>query len=119
MNSEEKLIFQEFKVSLESMGFQLQELKKITETERVKDDLPEWITLEKAAALKGGPALSTYKTKQFLQPCCGHNSKLVGGRKCWHREQILIWLAIDDSSLKTYAQQWNAKLPEIYKQRSA
>lgn len=119
MNAEEKLILQGFKLSIETLGLAIQELRTAAQADRKIEDLPEWLTLEKAAGLKGGPALATYQTKLFLQPCCGLNYKLVGGRKCWHREQIARWLTVDDSALKAYAEEWKVSLPEVYERRSA
>jgi hypothetical protein len=118
MNAEEKLLFQGMKISIDSLEFAIRELRA-SSAARSLEDIPEWVTLEKAAALKGGPALATYQTKLFLQPCCGRNYKLVGGRKCWHRDQIVPWLAIDDSALKAYAEKWKVPIPEIYEKRSA
>ena len=119
MTEEEKMILQGFRISMETMGLEILKLKAITITDRNRGEIPEWVTLEKAAALKGGPALATYKCKKFLQPCCGLNSKTIGGRKCWHRDQILKWLSIDDSTLKAYAQEWKVQIPENYELRSA
>ena len=119
MTNEEKVILQGFKLSIETLGLAIQELRTAAQADHRIDDLPEWVTLEKAAALKGGPALITYKTRLFLQPCCGRNSKKVGGRKCWRRELVVAWLAIDDSALKAYAQEWKVSLPENYQERSA
>jgi hypothetical protein len=118
MNAEEKLILQGFKISIESLGLAIRELRA-SSAARNLEDIPEWVNLETAATLKGGPALATYQTKLFLQPCCGRNYKLVGGRKCWHRDFIIPWLAIDDSALKAYADEWKVNLPEIYAKRSA
>jgi len=119
MNAEEKMILQGFKISIETLELSIQGLKAAALAGRNSDEIPEWVTLEKAAALKGGPALATYQTRLFLQPCCGLNYKLVGGRKCWHRDQVARWLGIDDSALKDYALEWKVSLPEIYKKRSA
>jgi len=121
MNTEEKMILQGFKISIETLGMAIQELKAsaVLSAGHNDSELPEWITLEKAASLKGGPALATYKTKLFLQPCCGRNSKSVGGRKCWHRDEIARWLGIDDSALVAYAGEWKVKLPDNYQGRSA
>ena len=119
MNAEERLVLQGFKLSIEALGLQIQEMRVAAEAGRNTGEIPEWVNLETAAALKGGPALATYQSKLFLQPCCGLNYKKVGGRKCWHREQIVRWLAIDDSALKAYALEWKVSLPENYERRSA
>lgn len=66
------------------------------------EHLPEFITLEQAAKLKGGAALNTYKTRIHLQPCGGTHSVRVGGRKCWKKADVLEWLTVDDTQLETY-----------------
>jgi len=83
------------------------------------ENLPEWVNLETAAGLKGGAALATYKTKLFLQPCCGRNYRLVGGRKCWLRADVIAWIKITDSDLKKYADIWKVKIPSNYAARVA
>ena len=67
------------------------------------ETLPEWVTLELAVEKKGGGSLSTYKTRLYLQPCCGRNSKRIAGRKCWKREDVLAWIEITDELLPEYA----------------
>lgn len=76
-----------------------------------QDPLPEWVTLELAAERKGGGSLSTYRTRYYLQPCCGRNSKKIAGRKCWKKEDVLEWLQITDDLLPEYAQKWGVNLP--------
>jgi hypothetical protein len=82
-------------------------------------DLPEWVNIETAAARKGGAALSTYKTKLFLQPCCGRNFRYQGGRKSWRKADVIEWLDITDSGLKAYAEKWEVKIPANYVARAA
>lgn len=118
MNTEEKMILQGFKISIEELGLAMLQLKSEFAATKTTADIPEWVNLKTAVKLKGGGSLATYQSKLFLQPCCGLNYKLVAGRKCWHREQIIKWLAIDDSALKAYAEEWRVTLPDIYKKRS-
>ena len=66
MNTEEKMILQGFKITLETLGLAVQELRMFLLANHRIDDIPEWVTLEKAVALKGGPTLGTYRTKYFL-----------------------------------------------------
>lgn len=73
--------------------------------------LPEWVNLELAVEKKGGGSLSTYRTRYYLQPCCGRNSKRIAGRKCWHRDDVLQWLNITDELLPEYATKWGVTLP--------
>ena len=65
----------------------------------------------------GGASITFYRQKPFLQPCCGLNYKLVGGRKCWKKDDVIAWLAITDESLSRYAKSRGVSLPEIYKKR--
>jgi hypothetical protein len=104
-------------------------------------DLPEWLDLEQALALKrgvcpprkrtetgknraendpmeGGASITTYRQRQFLQPCCGLNYRLVGGRKCWRKEDVIEWLSVTDENLKTYAEERQVKLPSAYQKRA-
>jgi hypothetical protein len=118
MNQEEQIILQGLKLEIGTLAYVIQELKTAMEASRRFEDLPEWVTLEKAAALKGGPALATYQTRLFLQPCCGRNYKLAGGRKCWHRDEVIRWLSITDSGLSDYAREWKVSIPENYERRS-
>lgn len=70
------------------------------------EQLPEFITLELAAKLKGGAAFNTYKTRAHLQPCGGARSVRVGGRKCWKKSDVLEWLTVDDTGLEAYLRQF-------------
>lgn len=82
------------------------------------DDLPEWLNIEMAAKLKGGFCIETMKNKPFLQPCCGANSRTIGGRKCWKKDDVVFWIGITDADLKSYAEKWGVKIPAIYEKRS-
>lgn len=74
------------------------------------EPIPEFVTLELAAQLKGGAAYNTYKTRYYLQPCGGTNSKRVGGRKCWRREDVESWLRVDDEQLPDYLKQFGISI---------
>jgi hypothetical protein len=118
MNAEETLVLQGLKLEIAHLALEVG--KQRTEAERRSrlDGLPEWINLETAAALKGGPALITYRQKAFLQPNCGLGWRLVGGRRCWSRADVIEWLGITDADLKRYAERRNVKIPENYEKRS-
>jgi hypothetical protein len=118
MNAEENLILQGLKIEIASLAKTVQELAINTEAKPRYETAPEWITLEAAAALKGGAALATYQSKLFLQPCCGLNYRLIGGRKCWRREDVIQWIGITDADLKNYAAEWKVKIPNNYERRS-
>jgi len=119
MNEMENLILQGLKLELATITSELQKFATKVCTPVASAEVPEWVNLETAVELKGGAALSTYKTRLFLQPCCGLNYKLIGGRKCWRRDDVMRWLLITDADLKKYAEEWGVKIPAIYKKRGA
>jgi hypothetical protein len=142
MNETEKLILQGLQLSLDRLALEVAGLRQEAQTRGRYAALPEWIDLELALALKrgistekkrskngetreagaepaGGASLTTYRQKMFLQPCCGRNYKMVGGRKCWKREDIIAWLAVTDEDLKVYAEKHHAELPTVYLNRAA
>lgn len=82
-------------------------VRKLPQTDEA---LPEFITLEQAAKLKGGASLNTYKTRYYLQPCGGAQSVRVGGRKCWKRADVLEWLSVDDTALDSYLHQFGVEV---------
>ena len=118
MNVEENLVLQGLKLEIANLAHQIAgQRMEDAEAARYRD-IPEWVTLEQAAALKGGPALTTYRQKTFLQPCCGRDFRIVGGRHCWPRDEVIKWLGITDAELKRYAEERSVKLPETYEKRS-
>jgi len=119
MNENENLILQGLKIELASMSAEIQKLSAKVSAPVASAEVPEWVNIETAVALKGGAALSTYKTRLFLQPCCGLNYKSIAGRKCWRRDEVMRWLLITDADLKKYADEWGVKIPAIYKKRGA
>jgi hypothetical protein len=119
MKQEEIMILQGISIELSKLTLGIQELKAGIIKEAKYDNLPEWLTLEIAASLKGGTTLSNYRNKIFLQPCCGLNYKLQGGRKVWKKENVIEWLSITDDQLKAYAEKWKVSIPVIYEKRSA
>jgi hypothetical protein len=118
MNAAEDLILQGLKLEMATMTAELQKLAAKVCSPAGPVSMPEWVNLETAAGLKGGAALSTYQTRLFLQPCCGLNYRLIGGRKCWKRDDVIRWLAITDADLKSYSAEWKVTIPVIYKKRS-
>lgn len=118
-DSELELILQGYNITLASLSQEIKALRIDLEKKSRTENLPDWLTLREAVSLKGGPAYETYRTNYFLQPCCGRNSKIIGGRKCWSRQDVLAWLGITDSGLNEYAEKWKVTLPENYKRRSA
>jgi hypothetical protein len=118
MNQTE-LILQGFSVELSKITLAINEMKTAICLKSKYDELPEWINLDLATKLKGGCSPEWIKNKLFLQPCCGTNYKMVGGRKCWRKDDVIAWLDITDSNLKTYAEKWKVSIPENYERRSA
>jgi hypothetical protein len=118
MNAEESLVLQGLKLEIANLALEIGRQRAEAEKRGRLDSLPEWISLEVAAALKGGPALCTYRQKSFLQPNCGLGWRLVGGRRCWSRADVIEWLGITDAGLKRYAAARKVKIPENYEKRS-
>jgi hypothetical protein len=111
MNAEEN-------ITLMGINLQLAKLAESVGKLRPEAGLSAWVSLKQAAALKGGGAYATYRVNPILQPCCGRNSTLVCGVKCWKATDVLEWLEVTDAGLKEYAARWGAALPEIYERRS-
>ena len=119
MDVQTELFLQGHQIELSKLTHAFKELAETVTTKSKYADVPAWVTLEAAVKLKGGGALASYKNDLILQPCCGTNSKLIGGRKCWNYKDVIEWLKITDSDLKSYAEKWGVKLPEKYLRRSA
>lgn len=62
----------------------------------------EWYTAEECWKLKGGGALSTFKTNRKYQCKCGRPDGYVGGRKVWNRKSVIEWLSVTDENLPEY-----------------
>jgi hypothetical protein len=117
--NETELILQGFSIELSKITIAINEMKSAVFTKYKYDELPEWINIDLASKLKGGCSPDTIKNKLFLQPCCGTNYKTIGGRKCWRKDDVIVWVGIDDSGLKTYAEKYGVSIPENYERRSA
>ena|GEM_PF-639760 len=119
MNAESSLAIQGMQLAIDRLTLEIGKQRQDAEEQARFKSLPEWVTLEQAAAVKGGPALITYRQKSFLQPCCGLHWRKVGGRRCWRRDDVMAWLLITDAELVRYAAERGVKLPENYEQRGA
>jgi hypothetical protein len=121
MTESENLFLQGLKIAIDTLALEVAKQRREAETRSRFEALPEWIDLETAVALKRGQggSLTTYRQKLFLQPCCGRNHKMVGGRRCWRREDVIAWLAVTDEDLKTYAEKHRVELPAVYLNRAA
>jgi len=119
MNKETELFLQGHQIELSKLTIAFYQLSETVKSKSKYDSLPSWINVDLAAQLKGGCSPLTLKNDLYLQPCCGTNYKLIGGRKCWKVNDVIEWLEISDSDLKQYSEKWKVKLPEKYLRRSA
>ena len=119
MTREMELFLQGHQVELSKLTLAFGQLTEAVVNKSKYADLPAWVNLDLAIKLKGGCAPITLKNDLLLQPCCGTNYKLIGGRKCWRVEDVIEWLEISDSDLKQYSEKWKVKLSEKYLRRSA
>lgn len=106
--TQEEFNFATIKTQLSYLMTQMERLPK--EPPQNEKPLPENITLELAAELKGGCSFNTYKSRYYLQPCGGTNSVKVGGRKCWRKQDVLDWLSVDDSKLDEYLKRFGVTI---------
>jgi hypothetical protein len=115
MNGIENMFLQSLDLKISQLIIDIN--KRFEDEDRIKLvlSLSEWMPLQAAAKLKGGAALDTYKTQYWIQPCCGLKSKRVGGRKVWHRDDVIEWLKITDDKLWDYAERLGARIPGKYK----
>jgi hypothetical protein len=115
MNAAENLFLQSLDLKLSQLIIEIKTREQEDERENLLRELPEWVNLQTAAKKKGAAAFDTYKTQYWLQPCCGLKSKKVGGRKSWHRDDVIEWLLITDDKLWEYARKMGASIPLKYK----
>jgi len=119
MKDGESLVLHGMQIAIERLTMEITKQRQEAEVQARFKGLPEWVTLKQAAELKGGPTSTTYEQKSFLMPCCGKNFRMVGGRRCWHRDDVIVWLGITDKELKQYADKYSTRLPDTYEKRSA
>lgn len=84
------------------------------------DELPEWLSVDDCAKLKGGAALNTYRCNRFLLPGAGNPKfgKLVGGRLVFNRKDVLVWVKISDAEYEDYATRvCGMAIPERYRSK--
>ncbi len=65
-------------------------------------EIPEWCNDEMCWKLKGGMALTTYRSNRYYQCKGGIPDAYVGGRKVWNRNSVLEWISLTDSDLENY-----------------
>jgi hypothetical protein len=115
MDGKENLFLQALDLKITQLIIDINKRFEDEERSKMIMALPEWISLQVAAQVKGGAALDTYKTQYWLQPCCGLKAKRVGGRKVWRRDNVIEWLSVSDDKLWEYAEKHGAKIPDKYK----
>jgi hypothetical protein len=134
MNGTESLILQGVQLAIDRLSLEVAQQREEARSRGKYEGLPEWLDLEQAVTLKrglcprkmrvvddeplpGGASISAYRCRQFLQPCCGKNYRLVGGRRCWRKEDVIEWLGVTDEELGEYADKHESALPDIYQKR--
>jgi hypothetical protein len=118
MTATENFALQGLKLEVANLTMEIAKQREEQSLKSKYDDLPAWLTFEQSQSLKGAPAVASMRSKPFLQPCCGKKYHLIGGRKCWRKEDVLEWLSITDDELKQYADRHGVELPDNYRKRS-
>ncbi|MDR2245332.1 MAG: hypothetical protein LBE17_01455 [Treponema sp.] len=118
MNNAENVFLQSLDMKVSQLIFEIRDTQKKEEKKNIYESIPEWVTLQQAAKYKGGAAFDTFKTQYWLQPCCGLNSRKIGGRKVWKREDVIEWLSVTDDQLWEYAARKGASIPAKYEKIS-
>jgi hypothetical protein len=85
---------------------QLSELKNLITANKSnnKEDLlaAYWYNDQRCCELKGGMALSTYRSNRYYQCKGGIPDAKVGGRKVWSKESVMEWIKLSDDELPAY-----------------
>jgi len=124
MTSEiENIYLQGIKLAVETLAIEIAKQRQEAAERCRYDSLPEWLDLEQAIVLKrglcagkkraasgkknielieGGASLNTFRQKTSLQPCCGKNYKMIAGRRCWKKDDVIKWLGITDEDIAAY-----------------
>jgi hypothetical protein len=118
MTAAEDFVLQGLKVEIANLSLEIAKQREEIAVKSAYDRVPAWLTFEQSQKLKGAPAVASMRTRPFLQPCCGKKYRLIGGRKCWRKEDVLEWLGVTDENLKEYAAMYGVELPENYRTRS-
>jgi hypothetical protein len=118
VNNTENVFLQSLDIKIAQLILEISDTQKKEEKKNLYESIPEWVTLQQAAKYKGGAAFDTFKTQYWLQPCCGLNSRKIGGRKVWRREDVIEWLSVTDDQLWEYALSKKASIPSKYEKIS-
>ena len=99
----DKLNIQSLIIEMQKQQVQLQQLQTFILQESFQRQIPEYVSLKEAAKLKGVTSYENLQKKPWHQPCCGTRIVRLNGHRCWKRQDIIEWLAVNDSNLEEYA----------------
>ena len=106
-----QLTLDEILLQLQRQSILIQDLRKQIES---KQNIPEFVTLQKACELKGMNPNSLYVQK-WQQPCCGTRTEKLNGRNVWKRSDIIEWLQVTDKTLEEYAKKMGVNISKHFK----
>lgn len=103
LNQIDKLNIQSLILELQKQQLQMQQLQAFILQQDFQKQIPEYVSLKEAAKLKGVTSYENLQKKPWHQPCCGTRIVRLNGHRCWKRQDVIEWLAVDDSTLEEYA----------------
>ena len=103
LNQIDKLNFQSLILELQKQQLQMQQLQAFILQQGFQKQIPEYVSLKEAAKFKGVTSYEKLQKKPWHQPCCGTRIVRLNGHRCWKRQDVIEWLAVDDSTLEEYA----------------
>lgn len=103
LNQIDKLNLQSLILELQKQQLQMQQLQAFILQQDFQKQIPEYVSLKEAAKLKGVTSYKNLQKKPWHQPCCGTRIVRLNGHRCWKRQDVIEWLAVDDSTLEEYA----------------
>lgn len=106
----DKLNIQLLIIEMQKQQVQLQQLQTYILQESFQRQIPEYVSLKEAAQLKGVTSYENLQKKPWHQPCCGTRIVRLNGHRCWKRQDIIEWLAVNDSNLEEYARRMNVDI---------
>ena len=106
----DKLNIQSLIIEMQKQQVQLQQLQTFILQESFQRQIPEYVSLKEAAQLKGVTSYENLQKKPWHQLCCGTRIVRLNGHRCWKRQDIIEWLAVNDSNLEEYAGRMNVDI---------
>ena len=103
LNQIDKLNLQSLILELQKQQLQMQQLQAFILQQDFQKQIPEYVSLKEAAKLKGVTSYENLQKKPWHQPCCGTRIVRLNGHRCWKRQDVIEWLAVEDSTLEEYA----------------